>query len=239
MPGHGPLVGTADGEHDAELRRPDGRASPRPPAAPRRCRGRGWPSPACRSATTASRSGSPRDSPRSWPTGCPRPRPRARTRPGAPGGPATPAPSPTRRAATARPPSSSAVEEATLVEEGRCGGRRSAPGPPTGRARAGSRTTGQGSDGRSTGRRWYGGGRRAASPGIGATVVGRAVPTATGAGRQEATTVAWDFETEPEFEAQAGLDARLRATRRSSRSRPSSSTTTTMRRGSSARSRRR
>ena len=66
----GPRTASTMQNSDAPRRRGLGRGAP----GPRRCRGRGWPSPACRSATTASRSGSPRGIRPSWPTGCPRPR---------------------------------------------------------------------------------------------------------------------------------------------------------------------
>ena len=84
----------------------------------------------------ASRSGSPRGSRRSWPTGSPRPRPRARTRPAAPRGPARPATAPTRRARGPASASSSPVEQAPLVEQ-RVPRRRGSPAGP--RARDGQR----------------------------------------------------------------------------------------------------
>ena len=97
-PAHGPLVGAPERQHQAELGGARGPPSRGRPPGPPRCRGRGWPSPACRSATTASRSGSPRGNRRSWPTGSPPPPPSGRTTSAAPGGPGRPAAPPRRRA---------------------------------------------------------------------------------------------------------------------------------------------
>ena len=160
--------------------------------------GRGL-APACRSGTTASRSGSPRGSRRSWPRGSPRSRPRARTRP-----------SRTWWASDGQCHDGAvgeggqrgelvAGQEAALVEQGALGGRRSRPVPPrSGRLGAGALRCPQ---------RWSVEAVMDADVAQGhAARVGTAHTVVAGWGppvadrRQGGAAMAWDFSTEPEFE---------------------------------------
>ncbi len=198
QPRHDPLVGPPHGQDDAELRRPDrrglGRGAQDFVGVEERC-GLHRRVEARRLRAEVTVLGT---SPRSSPTGSPPPPRWARTRPGAPRAPTTPAPSPTRRAPWRGPPTPRASSSAVLVEQGDARPRRSAsspqarsaaPGAAPGRAR---RALG--------GRRCYAWGQRwrRLAPAHGS---GRPSRLDTRGSNRGGIQVAWDFETEPEYEA--------------------------------------